>query len=159
MIKTCSCCFLFTILWLSAFTQNGQIEELRHRLTVATEDTSRALIFSQLSLDYDELNADSAIAIAQRAIDLAQQINFPRGEVRGLTSLGSEFDTKGDLPQALSLDFRALSIAEENHLTLEKIVSLNNIGDIFWDLNDYPRAISTYQQAVQITGLSKINLN
>jgi two-component system, NtrC family, sensor kinase len=152
MIKTFSCCFLFTILCLTAFAQKRAIDSLRHLLAVARDDTSRVIILSELSLGYGALNADSAFSIAHRAIDLAQQINFPRGEVMGLTSLGNEFDTKGDLPQALALDFRGLSIAEENHLPLEKVMCLVNIGDIFWDLNDFPRAISNYQQAVQISG-------
>jgi signal transduction histidine kinase len=105
---------------------------------------------SELSGAYIELNSDSAIAIARRAIALSQQINFPRGEVRSLTNLGTGFDTKGDLPQALEINFQAFAIAEENKLPLERCICLNKIGDIFWDLNNYPRAISYYQQAAVI---------
>ena len=64
-----------------------------------------------------------------------------------LTRLGNGFDTKGDLPEALQVDFQGLAIAEENKLLLEKSICLNNIGSIFWDLNDFPRAISSFQQA------------
>jgi two-component system, NtrC family, sensor kinase len=137
---------------MTGLAQNREIDDLKHQLAVARDDTSRVLILAELSLEYSALNADSAFSTAHRAIDLSEQINYPRGEVRGLTSLGNEFDTKGDLSQSLSLDFRGLSIAEDNHLLFEKVLCLSNIGDIFWDLNDYPRAISMFQQAFLLSG-------
>jgi signal transduction histidine kinase len=148
MAKTFIIVILFALTSTVDFAQNKQIDSLTHLLSITKDDTSRVLMMSELSFAYNQLNSDSAIAIARRAVALSQQINFPKGEVRALTNLGNAFDTKGDLPEALELHFQGLAIAEENKLLLEKSICLNNIGNIFWDLNNFPKAISSYQQAV-----------
>ncbi len=135
----------------AGLAQNKEIDRLNHLLSFTKDDTSRVLLMSELSGAYIEINSDSAIAIARKAVDLSQQINFPRGEVRALTSQGIGLDAKGDLPEALKLYFQGLSIAEENELLLEKSICLSDIGDVFWNLNDFARAISYYQQAYLIT--------
>jgi two-component system, NtrC family, sensor kinase len=151
MIKKFIIFFLVTAFCQNSHGQNSVVDNFRSQLAMAKEDSSRVLILSELAYYYGGFNVDSAFVFAHRAIDLSQKIHFARGEVRGLATLGMEFDTKGDLPQALELEFRGLSIAEENHLALEKVICLDNIGDIFWDLNDFPRAIAIYQQATHIS--------
>ncbi len=147
MAKMFTFIVLFVLISSVCFAQHKQIDSLANLQSITKDDTSRLLVMSELSGMYIELNSDSAIAIARRVIALSQQINFPRGEIRGLANLSTGFDTKGDLPEALEQDFQGLAIAEKNKLLVEKSMCLNKIGDIFWDLNDYPRAISYYQQA------------
>ncbi len=147
MIKTFTFFILLALSSSAGLAQKNQIDSLTSLLSFTKDDTSRALIMSELSGAYTEINSDSVVAIARKAIELSQQINFPRGEVRALISLGTGFDTKGDLPEALEQNFQGLAIAEKNKLLLEKSICLSNIGDIFWDLNDFPRAISYFQQA------------
>ena len=147
MIKTLTFIIFLALASSAGLAQNKEIVRLNHLLSFTKDDTSRVLLMSELSAAYTEINSDSVIAIARKAIELSQQINFPRGEVKALTSLGIALDTKGDLPEALEQDFQGLAIAEKNKLFLEKSIFLSHIGDIFWDLNDFPRAISYFQQA------------
>ncbi|HLY68486.1 MAG TPA: hypothetical protein VKR53_02085, partial [Puia sp.] len=132
------------------FAQNKLVDSLSHLVQDAKEDTTRVLAMAHLSFAYTSRNSDSAILVARQAIKLSEQIDFPRGEVRALASLGNGLETKGDLAQALEQVFHGLGIAEEYHLALEKSICLSIRGDIFWDMNDYNRAIPFLQQAFRI---------
>ena len=80
---------------------------------------------------------------------LTSTVGFCQNQkIDSLSKLANDFETKGDLPQALELNFQGLEIAEKNNLVFDKSLCLSNIGNVFWDLNDFPRAISSYQQAL-----------
>ena len=72
-------------------------------------------------------------------------------EIDSLIQLASKFETKGDLPRALELNFQGLVIAEKNNWVFDKSRCLSSIGDVFWDLDDYSRSISSYQQSLIAT--------
>jgi two-component system NtrC family sensor kinase len=150
MFKLFGIILLFAFTPITGFAQNERIDSLRHQLSIATEDTTRILISSKLSALYAGLNTDSALAIDQRNIELSRRINYSKGEIRALASLGNNFETKGDIPKSLESEFKALEIAQDKHLPLEESICLTNIGDIFWDLNDFPKAINFYQRATHV---------
>jgi signal transduction histidine kinase len=87
---------------------------------------------------------------ADKASELAKQINFSRGEIRAMHSKSAILETNGDMPGALELGFSGLEMAEKQNLLLEASMCLTQIGNIFYDLNDNTRAISFYQRAVPI---------
>jgi len=151
MIKAFIVSFAFVLAYVFGFTQqNPRIDSLKLQLAVAKDDTSRALILSDLAFHSGFINSDSAIAFAHRAIEMSQKINFARGEIRGLNTLAAEFETNGDMPQALETDFRALEMAENNNLPLETSICLTSVGNVFYDLNDFTRAIGYYKRAAII---------
>ncbi|HYV54458.1 MAG TPA: tetratricopeptide repeat protein, partial [Chitinophagaceae bacterium] len=143
--------FLFGKLFVSiGFCQATQIDSIRHRLNIATADTSRILLMSDLSFAYSFTNTDSGLFYADQAIQLSEQINFQRGKIRALFSKGAILETKGDMPEALKAGFIALDIARKNDLQLETAMCLTFIGNVFYDLNDFSRAIGFYKQATEI---------
>jgi two-component system NtrC family sensor kinase len=143
--------FLFGMLFVSiGFCQATQIDSIRHRLNIATADTSRILLMSDLSFAYSFTNTDSGLFYADQAIQLSEQINFQRGKIRALFSKGAILETKGDMPEALKAGFIALDIARKNDLQLETAMCLTLIGNVFYDLNDFSRAIGFYKQATEI---------
>ena len=65
------------------------IDSLKHELTIAKEDTNRVNILTRLSNLYsDYSHADSGIAYAQQALDLAKKLNFEKGLYESEMSLG-----------------------------------------------------------------------
>ncbi len=150
MFKSFRIIFLFLATCSAGFAQNREVDSLRLLLSKTTEDTARVSIMLKLSFAYGSISTDSALAVDQRAIELSRSINYPKGEVRALASLGSDLETKGDIPKSLESEFKGLEIAEEKQLPLGQSICLTSIGDIFWDLNDFPKAISFYQRAAKV---------
>jgi len=155
MIKTFVVTFLSAFIWGVAFSQQERIDSLRHQLTIAKDDSSRVMIMADLSFTYGFQNSDSGLMYADKAIELAKQIHFSRGEIRGMFSKSTILETNGDMPEALELGFSGLEIAQKQNLLLETSICLTQIGNIFYDLNDYGRAISFYERAVPINDAIK----
>ncbi|MDP4115178.1 MAG: ATP-binding protein [Bacteroidota bacterium] len=154
MIKKIAFSFLLVVVCNTCIAQVWgtlrDADSLKHEIANAKDDTTRVLMMVRISGIYANTVFDSAIFYGKRAQTLSQKISYPKGEVRSLSSLGSAFETNGDLPKSLELGFRGLEIAKQKHLPLETTMCLTLIGNVFWDLNDYPRAINFYRQAVTI---------
>jgi signal transduction histidine kinase len=155
MIKTFVVTFFAAFICGVAFSQQKRVDSIRHQLTIAKDDTSRILTMADLSFAYNFQNFDSATLYADKAIELAKQIHFPRGEIRGMYSKATILETSGDMPEALELGFNGLEIAEKQNLQLETSICLTLIGDVFYDLNDYTKAISFFRRAVSINDAIK----
>ncbi len=149
---------LFTLLLLfvsgvclaQSFNDFRQADSLRNELAASKEDKSSVLIMARLCKVYSNHNIDSAIKYGTHGLELAKRIEYIIGEVKCLVSLGTAFETKGNLPKALSMHYKALQLAEENRFPFQIATCLFQIGDIFQDLNDNPKAISFYHRASRI---------
>jgi len=151
--------FIFTLLtifaYIVAFGQDKRIDSFIRQLTIAKDDSSRILVMSDLAFAYGFYNPDSALMYADKALALAKQIHFSRGEIRAMFSKAGILETKGDMPRALELGFGGLEMAEKQNLKLETSMCLTEIGNIFYDLNDFAKAISFYQRAAPINAAIK----
>jgi two-component system, NtrC family, sensor kinase len=133
-----------------SFSQNKITDSLAHQLTIVQHDTDRVTIMSALSLSYRLMKPDSSMKYGLKALALAKQIGFHRGEANALYCLAYLHREIGELPKALDLTFKALKIGEENQY-LDILASCNTmIGIIYFDLNDYSKSISFYQKAISI---------
>ncbi|MEJ0104584.1 MAG: hypothetical protein WDO19_19375 [Bacteroidota bacterium] len=83
-------------------------------------DTSRVWILAGLCSNYRYSNTDSSVFYGEKALNLARQIKFLRGEANTLNRLSQTFLVIGDLPRALELQYSALKISEDNNFQLEK---------------------------------------
>jgi two-component system NtrC family sensor kinase len=140
--------FLLTLSVIRGFTQVIQdTDSLRHQFTLARQDTSKVLILIQLCLQYRGANPDSAMLYGQRALTLAKQIHYHKGEIRALSNMGFVMLDFGNLPKALQMQFNALQLAEKYKLPGETGRPFNQIGSIYLTLNEYQKALSYYQKA------------
>ncbi len=53
-----------------------------------TNDTAKVLLLADLGFSYTFLQVDTGISYAQRAISLARQLNYKKGEAAGMASYG-----------------------------------------------------------------------
>ena len=134
-----------------AITQSIQkIDSLKHQLFICKEDTSRVLIMLRLCSEYDLTNLDSGIRYGQQALILAQRIQFSKGEVNALHSLGGSYRRSGDIPKGLELIYKEARIAKEHKDSSEIARSYNNIGVIYFDLDEYLKSIDNFKIALKI---------
>ena len=117
-------------------------------LSLAQEDTTRVLTIAELGLQFRNSNPDSSFYYGQKALALARQIKFQRGEALALSNIGLAMREKGDLPGALELEIQALQIAEENNYIHESAFALRRIGLVYLDLRNYSVALTYLYRAM-----------
>jgi two-component system, NtrC family, sensor kinase len=149
MIKTFTLALLFVIANKNGLAQNKYTDSLLHQLAGVKNDTSRVLIMSDLCYFHRYTNIDSSMFYGNKAVALAQQIKFLRGEADALNKLGLSWREKGDLPKSLELQFKALKIAQDNKYILELANVYRRIGHVYRDLNDLPEAVSYSWKALE----------
>ena len=126
------------------------IDNLTHQLNISKDDTSRVLIMADFCNEYGNTNPDSAMIYGIKALALARQIKFLRGEARTLHSLGVLYRILGEEPKSLDVLFKGLQIAGSNQYPFELARCLNSIGIIYYEFEDYLRAISYFHQSEKI---------
>ncbi len=142
--------FLLLLLPVFAMPQNMITDSLTHKLAIATQDTSRVLIMTDLSFKYRLSKLDSAMKYGQQALALAQQIKYSKGEAMALNNLGYGYRELGDLPKALDFVLKGMRIAEE-HQFIDVVGECNRtLGVLYYDLEQYPKAIDYIQKAMII---------
>lgn len=139
--------FLFTLMVSVSKGQHRVTDSLHRELSISTQDTNRVLLLSELSLQYRLSTPDSAMWYGQKALSLARQINYPKGEADALGSIGFVMREMGNLPNALKVEFKAIQLAEEHNQPYEVARSQNIIGNIYLDLKDFSQALSYYHRA------------
>ncbi|GAB3290829.1 hypothetical protein GCM10027348_08460 [Hymenobacter tenuis] len=126
--------------WLSpvlntrATAQVGaHIDSLKHLLTQTHPDTTRALLLSQLAYEHTQSNPLATIAYGKQALQLAQQINFPKGTTWALIRMGAGFREAGNYPAALQVGLQGLHRAED--LGDPELIgrAYNALGYLYWE--------------------------
>ena len=146
MIKAFTITILLLFICSTTFSQVAVTDQLRdslkHELVIAKDDTSRVLIMAELANAYCGFNFDTANLYGNKALELAQQIHFLRGEVSVLIALGNVLQIEGDYPKSLEYLYRGLEIAEGQHYVFEAAACYGSIGDANWYLGDYTKTVS-----------------
>ena len=147
--------FLVSIfLWLSAYEQNTdvlQVDKLKRELENAKDDSSKALIMTQLAEAYRDRVTDTSFYYAQNALDLSRRIDYPPGETKALLALSYYFFNRGDLTQGLKQGLKALEIAKKHDLRYDEAFAMIRIGNIYMGLKNYQEALQYFDQTRQLT--------
>jgi two-component system, NtrC family, sensor kinase len=145
--------YFFLLLFAStlSFGQKREADSIKKLLAQNQSDTSRVLLLVRLSNAYNFYLPDSAIILAQEAVQDAQRLHFARGEARALNVLGSVLRLQGELPQSLETCIKALQISRTIHDRESEARSLIFIGVVYSQLSEFRQALSYFQQAREIT--------
>src|SRR6266496_414739 len=123
-------------------------DSLKLLLSKTKNDTAKVLLLADLSSTYALYQLDTSIGYAQRAISLARQLNYKKGEAAGMSSYGWAFWASGNYDKAVEMALKSLNLYKslQDH---EMIVPLyNQLAIIYRDAGDY-------QQALRYSFLSK----
>lgn len=151
--------YTYTILLLLTvnyfYTQNKIIDSLRLSLKRTKEDTNKVKLLNELSVELSKYyNADSAIVHTQKAIELAKELNWEKGEASSERLIGIFLSRTGKSELALAHFDKAFKICE-NLVRSEDVVlvksgnvikgrSFNNVGTIYFRKGDYQKALNYY---------------
>ena len=139
---------LFASIQLLGLSQTRmEIDSIKHELSIATQDTTKALLMAQLCQFYKWNRPDSALYYGNNAIILSRHINFPKAE---LTALGGIILTHLDIgndSKALQITLEALKIAERNPDWPGKPNLLYHLATIYTKTKDYEKALSYFKES------------
>ena len=83
-----------------------RVDSLARALALCTKDTAQVSILAELANVYSGLDPDSGIIYGLKAVRLAEQKNWMKGQALGEYYLGFNYYNKSDYPAALSHLFR-----------------------------------------------------
>ncbi|WP_170227844.1 tetratricopeptide repeat-containing sensor histidine kinase [Mucilaginibacter frigoritolerans] len=120
------------------------------KLNAAKQDTDRVNIYYSISRFYWNKNADSALLMANKSLDLAKKNHFEKGIALAYLVKGVALGYKGNWPGALDCHLQCLRISEK--LGMEGLTGneYNNIAGMYTSLEDYTKALYYNRQAYKI---------
>ncbi|HEY9049490.1 MAG TPA: tetratricopeptide repeat-containing sensor histidine kinase [Ohtaekwangia sp.] len=137
---------------LLIITQTGAQSpaQLVQKLKEPAHDTTRVNQYYSLSKYYWYRNADSAILMADKALELAKAINFKRGIAHAYLTKGVALVSKGNFPEALNCHLQALRISEELHINGLSGNNYNNIGIVYSSMGNTGKAIENFEKSLKL---------
>jgi serine phosphatase RsbU (regulator of sigma subunit)/tetratricopeptide (TPR) repeat protein len=128
----------------------NEIDSLNRLYASANADSDRVVLLTKISVHYWYNNPDTAIAIAQKGLKMAEKIDFSKGIANSLHVMGYAYSIQGNYPAALECNLKALKIREEINDKKGMERSYNNIGNIYLDRNDYSKADEYYRKGLKL---------
>ncbi len=134
------------------YAQSGEIALLNEELKSSVNDTIKVNVYYSLSKFYWYRNPDSAILMADQAMELARKHDFKKGIALSYLTKGVALVAKGKFPEALRCHLEALTISEELKLRGLTGNNYNNIGIVYSSMGNYAKAIEYFEKALNIFG-------
>ena len=148
MKKSIVLIILFASVQLLGLSQTRmEIDSVKHELSIATQDTTRALLLADLCQFYKWNRPDSALYYGNNAVILSRQINFPRAELHALSGIILTHLAIGNDSKALQITLEALKIAERNPDWPGKPNLLYHLGTLYTQAKDYEKALSYFKES------------
>ena len=146
MKKFITAIFLVVVIQGIGHTQNinGEADwhkNILHILDTARQDTTRVLATAELANYYKFHLPDSSLFYGYKALELARQIKFAKGEVKALEAMTLTLTTLGNDSKALQMTLQGLKIAEENNLVNDKADLLIILGIIYNGVKNHTKAL------------------
>jgi len=133
----------------TVFSQNLALIDSLSKIYRAQTDTTRILVLAEIGKEYHRFNPDTAILLAQQAVNMAEKISFTKGKARGLNIMGLGYYIKADFSKALGLYQEAFPLFLASGDKQGYGLALNNAGLIYYYQNDLKKALEYYLQAVE----------
>lgn len=134
------------------FSQQEKVDSLKLELRRnSNQDTLKIGTLIQLSYELNNINTDSALVYANKALQLSENIKWNKGLAKAYRQKGLVFYYKSDYLNALTSSQKALEYTKFFESELLEASIYNNIGNIYADLEDFNRALENYEAYLKIS--------
>src|SRR6266536_1234098 len=133
--------------YMQDFNADAGAKSILRKLDTTRQDTNRVLLMVDLANHYTNISPDSHFFMGYKALTLARQINFPKGEVGALRYITWTHLGIRNYSEALQITLRGLKIAERNNLVNSKALFLMTIGRIYNQIEDHRKALDLFIEA------------
>ncbi len=137
-------------LCLDTLISSGQISEKDSLLNIFGSQEGKPLVQSlnDLSWYYRNIDLDSAMMFAQRAIEESNLLEDNLATAASLNSLATVYEAKGQLDSALTLHNRALSLKLSSADSTSIGTTYNNLGIVYDELGQHEKSLHHYHEAI-----------
>ena len=115
---------------------------LKLSISNANDDTAKVQLLTDLSSRYIIYQVDSSIHYVQRAISLARQLNYKKGEAAAMQSYGIALWASGNYDKALEIAFKGLNLSRDLQDVKMIASSYIQLAVIYQDIEDYKLALN-----------------
>lgn len=150
LIRKMLCTCFFVCALGNLYASKIDVFSLHFQLSQPINDTLRVELLRKKSKQLQQLRPDSALYYAQKALTLAREIHYKKGEGESLNRLGVVLWKNGKYDRALFYLLGSLKIRENIKDRKGQLTSLNDIGIIYTDQKEYSKALSYHFKAVTI---------
>jgi class 3 adenylate cyclase/tetratricopeptide (TPR) repeat protein len=147
--------FQLAILCLSFFytpllAQESYAERLIRDLSTVKEDTTKVFYLNELAWELKFDSPDSARLLLTQAYDLAEKLDYPKGQGDAMNFRGVTEDIHGNWKEAIEYFEKALEIRKQLTDLPGQASLYNNIGNVYESLEMYPESLKAYRLALKI---------
>jgi signal transduction histidine kinase len=136
------------------------IDSLNQRLRKTVEDTNRVKLLLEKGDLYFFTKPDSTRIITEEALQLAEKLNFLKGQIQALNNVAEAYRFVGDYPLALKMNFEALQLNRQMKDIDGEASSLGFIGFDYLEFREYRKGLEYLLESYAITksGRNKLKL-
>jgi hypothetical protein len=133
--------FFLLIMVISGTAQTAAIDSLNIVLQKAQHDSTRSVIYANLSRQLAFIRPDSALKLAQKGLLLARKVNYTYGETFNLARMGACYDVMGNSARAMDLLLQSLKKAESIGHVSSQLRALDGLASVHASQGDYDKAL------------------
>lgn len=144
------------MLALTCYAQQKKIDSLKQVLSnFSNQDTLKVAALLQISFAINNVNTDSALVYADKALKLSENLKWSKGLVTSYRQKGLVYYYKSDYLNALLFSQKALGCSKWTKNKLLEASIYNNIGNIYSDIGEYDKALENYQKLLKLAEQEK----
>lgn len=151
--------FFFSFFLLAVTAQQSSSYVIKEKIKQANSDTQKINLLNELFYLINESNNDTALIIANEALELSIQSNYIKGQAAANNNVGSIYYYQGNNTKALTYYLTAVKLLEDEQLKKSKEKSIyqkqlsstyNNIGTIYQRQKMYDKAEGYFRKSIAI---------
>ena len=146
--------FSFLLLLLASkilFAQNqSKIDSLKQILESSLSDKERVDIYVMIAGEYKNIDSLNTFQYIDKAIGLADEINYPEGKIDALRKLGMQHVLLGNYAKAEAIFHEIIRGSREIKYKKGKALGYEGLGVLFMSQGDYEKALDYYFKSLKI---------
>ena len=123
------CIFLFILYLRLTIASPGTVDQLQQKLS-GKPDTNKVVLLSNLCWEYRSVSPDSALLFGTKALQLARDLNYPKGIAQACNDLGILYIDKADYKKAVCFLNESMKIREQLNDLIGMASLFNKFGII-----------------------------
>jgi two-component system NtrC family sensor kinase len=129
------------------FNINDSLKKYRQAYAAEKSDLNLVNMYDMESSYYRRINSDSCLFYAHLALNAANKSKNKLLEALALSDVEYILREKGDLAEALNIQFQSLEIARQQKSQFGLAYELNSIGNTYLDMGDPQTALRYYRES------------
>lgn len=150
-MKKITILYLLVFGYLSTIAQNAEINKLKSQLfQIDPNNSEKVDLFTDLANEYLQVNLDTALQFANKALTLSKNINYKKGIAKSNRLIGIYHYYQFNYSKSIEFYTNSLKIYNEIGFSGDQAKSLFNIGLSYWKQNFHEQALEYYKKSLKI---------